>query len=127
MFALSLLASTVYAQQESPSPITRTVLQKAEFPGNQYATITVMVEIKPGATVPRHTHPGIEMAFVLEGEGDLLADGQPDKHLKAGDSSQMPAAVPHSARNTNAGKPWKLIVTYVVEKDKPLASPAAPK
>jgi quercetin dioxygenase-like cupin family protein len=48
--------------------------------------------------------------------------GQPARQVKAGEGFQVPAEVPHGGRNGD--KPVKLVVTYVVEKDKPLASPA---
>jgi quercetin dioxygenase-like cupin family protein len=120
IFTLALTATTVLAQ--SDSPITRTVLQKSDFPGATYTTIVAMAEIKPGATVAHHTHPGIEVGYVMDGEGDIIVDGQPIKHLKAGDSYQIPAGVPHIAHNTNASKPEKILITFVVEKDKPLAT-----
>jgi quercetin dioxygenase-like cupin family protein len=102
--------------------ITRTVLSKTEFPDTKYATILVSVEIAAGATVARHTHPGVESAFVLEGEGELFVKGQPDKKLKTAESFQIPPEVPHGVRNVE--KPLRLAITYVVEKDKPLVSPA---
>jgi quercetin dioxygenase-like cupin family protein len=108
---------------QAQDAIKRTPLQKVEFPSDPWVTQTMVVEIAAGATVPRHTHPGIEVTYVMEGEGDLLVQGQPDRHLKAGDSFNVPAGVPHSARNTGA-VPERLLVTYVVDKTKPLASPA---
>ena len=102
--------------------ITRTVLQKADFPGSQYATVMASVGILASSTVARHTHPGVETAYVLEGESDLLVEGQPPRHLKPGDTFQIPANTPHGLES--GPKPVKLIGTYMVEKDKPLASPA---
>jgi quercetin dioxygenase-like cupin family protein len=121
VFALALTATAVFAQ--SDSPITRTVLQQADYPAG-FTTTVAMVEIKPGATVARHTHPGTELGYVLDGEGDLLVEGQPVKHVKAGDSYQIAAGVPHLARNTNTTKPEKLVITYVLEKGKPLSTAA---
>jgi quercetin dioxygenase-like cupin family protein len=131
--ALALVfISAAYAQQTSqpsgqaPPPITRTILQTANFPGDQYQTIQAYVVIAPGALVARHTHPGVELGYVLDGELDLFVQGQPVKHLKTGDSFENPAGVPHSVRNTNTDKPTKILSTYVVDKSKPLAS-AAPE
>src|SRR5437588_11684604 len=96
-----------------PGPgITRTVIQKTDFPGDQYATILFMAEVAPGVTVPRHTHPGLESGYVVEGQEDLLMAGEPTKHLKAGDGYQMAPGMPHSLRNTG-DKPNKLPVTLV--------------
>jgi len=55
-------------------------------------------ELAAGVSAGRHTHPGLEIGYVLEGEVDLLVDGQPARHLKAGDSWQIPAGTPHDAK-----------------------------
>jgi uncharacterized RmlC-like cupin family protein len=60
--------------------------------------ITGIAEIAPGGTAGRHTHPGIETGYVLEGESDLILEGKPDQHLKAGDSYSIPAGVVHDAK-----------------------------
>jgi quercetin dioxygenase-like cupin family protein len=122
--AAGLAASKVDAQTQGTqtSGTTRTILQRTEFPGEKYATILVLGEIEPGAIVARHTHPGVESAYILEGEGVFLVKGQPDRHFKAMDNWQVPPEVPHSLRNGE--KKTKLAITYVVEKGKPLASPA---
>ncbi len=115
-------ASAVGAEAQAPGGFKRTILQKTEL-NDKYVTVLVSVEIDAGATIARHTHPGVESAYVLEGgEVELFVKGQPARTLKAGDIFQIPPEVPHSARNGD--KPTKLVVTYVVEKDKPLASPA---
>jgi quercetin dioxygenase-like cupin family protein len=121
---LGLVASEVDAQTQGTqtSGTTRTILQRTEFPGEKYATILVLGEIAPGATVARHTHPGIESAYILEGGGVLLVQGQPDRQVKVTDNWQIQPGVPHSVRNGD--KTTKIAINYVVEKDKPLASPA---
>jgi quercetin dioxygenase-like cupin family protein len=112
-------APAAHAQQ---SGLTRTPLQSIDFPDN-YTTASFVVTIAPKAKVARHTHPGVEMGYVLSGEGTLSVDGQPDRKVKAGDSWAIPGGTPHAAVNTGS-KPEKLVVTYVVEKGKPLATPA---
>ena len=82
----------------------------------------VEVEIDPGVLVARHTHPGVESSYVVSGSSTLSVKGQPDRVLNAGDGFQIPAEVPHSVKNGNAKT--KVVATYIVEKDKPLASPA---
>ena len=118
-FASDAAAQTAPA---ATSGVTRKVLSTTELPDGKFVAIQVSAEIAPGATVARHTHPGIESAFVLDGEGELLVDGRPAQALRASDSFQIPVATPHSLRN--ADKPMRLAITYTVEKDKPLASPA---
>jgi quercetin dioxygenase-like cupin family protein len=73
--------------------------------------------------VPRHTHPGIESGYVVSGGIELPIQGQPTRMLKPGDGFQVPVATPHAGAKNG---PVKTVVvsTYVVEKGKPLASPA---
>ena len=101
--------------------IKRTELQKVEFPDG-YNTITDLAEIQPGGSAGRHTDPGIETGYVLEGEADLIMDGKPDQHLKAGDSYLIPAGVVHDACSTS-GSVGKALAVYIVEKGKALATP----
>lgn len=112
-------AGVAIAQQGS---IKRTPLQKVEFPDG-YNTVTGIAEIQPGGSAGRHTHPGIETGYLLEGETDLLVDGKPDQHLKAGDSYSIPAGAIHDAK-VHGDKAAKVLAVYVVDKTKPLASPA---
>jgi quercetin dioxygenase-like cupin family protein len=81
------------------------------------------VQIEPGVTVARHTHPGIESGYVVAGGLNLPIEGMPTRALKPGDGFQVPAGVPHAGDKNG---PAKTIITstYVVEKGKPLASPA---
>jgi len=88
-----------------------------------YVTINMEVEIDPGVTVARHTHPGIESSYVLEGGFELPVQGQPTRMLKAGDGFQIPPETPH-AGGKPGDKKSRIAITYVVEKGKPLASPA---
>lgn len=110
------------AQAQSPGGLKRTILHKIEFPGDKYATVLVAVDIEPGFVVARHTHPGVESAYCLEGGLELAVKGEATRQVKAGDGFQIPPEVPHGAKNGD--RPTKLAITYVVEKDKPLASPA---
>jgi quercetin dioxygenase-like cupin family protein len=111
------IASAAFAQG-----VKRTPLQKAEFPDG-YNTVSGIAEIPAGGSAGRHTHPGVEMGYLLEGEADLIVEGRPDQHLKAGDSYSIPAGTVHDAR-VHGDKVLKVLGVYVVDKTKPLASPA---
>jgi quercetin dioxygenase-like cupin family protein len=80
------------------------------------------VEIAPGANAGHHTHPGDEITYVMEGQGELLIDGEPALKFKAGEGFVVKAGLKHDARNTGA-QPLKLAAIYVVEKGKPTATP----
>jgi len=102
--------------------LKRTILQKTELPDSKYVSVLALVELDAGANVARHTHPGIESAYLVDGGLELSVKGEPVKTVKPGDGFQVPPETPHAARNGD--KPSKLIITFVVDKDKPLASPA---
>jgi quercetin dioxygenase-like cupin family protein len=122
--AFSVAATVAIAQTMTPpagDPIKRTPLQKSEYPEG-YFTYIMMIEIQPNATVARHTHPGVETSYMLEGELELAIDGKSPLKLKAGDSFVVPANTPHSAKT--GATMAKVIGTFVVDKTKPIASPA---
>ena len=122
LLGLTIVAfACVGAAIAQQSGIKRTPLQKIEFPEG-YVTVTGIAEIQPGGTAGRHTHPGIETGYVLEGEADLIIEGKPDLHLKAGDSYSIPAGVVHDAK-VHGDKPLKVLGIYIVDKTKPLATP----
>lgn len=113
--AAGLVASKVEA-----AGVTRTVLSRTDYPGATHAIIQVLIEVEPDAVIPRHTHPGVETIYVLEGESSLSVQGQPDRKVGAADSIQIPPLVPHGLRN-GPGR-TRAVAVYVVEKDKPLIS-----
>jgi quercetin dioxygenase-like cupin family protein len=106
----------------SPTPIKRTVLQKVDVPTANYEAITAIAEISPNISIGRHTHFGPETGYVMEGDMVFLVDGKPPQPLKTGDSYQVPPGAPHDARAGEKGV--KVLAVYVVEKGKPLATPA---
>ncbi len=103
--------------------VTRKILSQTDGPVPGYVTLLVEAEIEPGVAVARHTHPGIESAYVIEGGFELPIEGQPTRTLKPGDAFQVPAATPHGGGKPGPAK-TKVLITYVLEKGKPLASPA---
>lgn len=117
---LAVAAGSLFAQA---SGLQRTLVGKADVsvPGRE--AVVARVEVGPGAKAGRHTHPGDEISYVMEGEATLLVDGQPPRQVKAGESFVVPAGVVHDAHN-NTATPIKLVGIYVVEKGKPLATPA---
>ena len=116
------LALTVAALAQAPAPIKRTPLQKFDVPGAGYETVIGLAEIAPNANIGRHTHPGIEGGYLIEGGMTLTVEGQPPKEIKPGDSWQIPPGTIHDAKAGSGGA--KVLASYVVEKGKPLATPA---
>jgi len=98
--------------------IGRTELERSHLvPGHE--VLQVRVDFAPGAAFGRHTHPGDEIAYVLEGTLEYQFDDKPSVRLKAGDVLFIPAGTVHSARNVGTGKAQEL-ATYVVKTGRPL-------
>jgi quercetin dioxygenase-like cupin family protein len=120
--ASGFLAMGAEAQNAATAGVKRTLLKQTDGPVNGYVTIEMRLEIEPDAVVARHTHPGIESSYVIEGELVLTVDGEGEHTFGPGDGFQVPTGLPHGAKNGPAKS--VLVGTYVVEKGKPLASPA---
>ena len=117
--------SAVAADNPAPAPTTgvkRVILQQTDGPVEGYVTIIVLAEIEAGTQVARHTHPGMESTYVLEGGSELSVDGQDVIAFKAGGTIQIAPNKVHSVKNGDAKT--RLLINYIVEKGKPIASPA---
>jgi len=116
MVASGLAFQIALAQQTG---LKRTDLQRHDLsiPGRE--VIQVRVDVAPGAVAPKHTHPGEEIIYVIEGLLEYEVEGKPPVTLKAGDVLFIPAGTIHSARNVGSGNAAEL-ATYLVEKGKPL-------
>ena len=109
-----------FAAQQQPA-IKRTILQRQDDPASpKYEAVMGISEIPPGGTSGKHRHPGIELAYVLEGSVELTHEGKPPVIVKAGEPSMNTVGGIHTA--TNRGTvPVKILTVYIVEKGKPLA------
>ncbi len=114
--ASALAPHAVLAQQQG---VKRTDLQRHDLsvPGRE--VIQVRVELAPGVAFPKHSHPGEEIVYVLEGSLEYEVEGKPPVTLMAGDVLFVPAGAVHSAKNVGSGNGAEL-ATYIVEKGKPL-------
>ena len=79
----------------------------------------MLVEFAPGVAFPRHSHPGEEIVYVVEGSLEYQLEGRPPVTLKAGEVLFIPAGTLHAAKNVGSGNAAEL-ATYIVEKGKPL-------
>jgi quercetin dioxygenase-like cupin family protein len=116
--ALVAGAGALYAQQPG---FTRTVLQDHDLTAQGRHAVVARAEFVPGGVAGRHTHPGEELGYIVEGTLELLIEGQPPKRLKKGEVFFVPAGVVHDGKNVGKGKAV-VIATYVVEKGKPVAT-----
>ncbi len=122
-FALiSLGVAPTPATAEQPA-IQRKVLLTQDLPIPGYQAVMAAVEVPAGGREGRHTHPGALFVYVLEGSLTVECEGKPTLTYKAGDTAYIEAGKIHEGIN-NGTSPFKAIVTFVVEKGKPMTSPA---
>jgi len=118
--AIGGLATVIYAQQPG---FTRKMLQDHDVSAPDRHVVQALAEFVPGGAAGKHTHPGEEFGYIVEGTLELQIEGQPARTVKAGEAFFVPAGVVHDGKNVGSG-PAKVLATYVVEKGKPVASPA---
>lgn len=117
---LAIAAGTLLAQNPG---FQRAVVAKADvsFPGHE--AVIARIEINPGVAVGRHTHPGEEITYVIDGEMEISIEGEAPHRYKSGEGFIIPAGKKHDAKNVGASKATLSGVFYV-EKGKPMATPA---
>jgi len=120
----ALAPDVAQAQQARSAPhaqqpgTRRTDLQRHDLSAPGREVVQVRVEFDPGYVAPRHTHPGEEIIYVLEGTLEYVIGGK-TVTVKPGDVLFVPAGTIHSVTNVGSGNGAEL-ATYVVEKGKPL-------
>jgi quercetin dioxygenase-like cupin family protein len=124
-FAVAVAAAIGAAAQAPPAAqagFKRTPVQQGDLsiPGRE--GVQAIAEIAPGAESGRHTHPGEEFGYVLDGTITLEIQGKPAAMKKAGEGFIIPAGTVHNARNTSKAAA-RVLATYVIEKGKPVATP----
>jgi quercetin dioxygenase-like cupin family protein len=122
MAITALILASVLTQQMAQAQqagIKRTDLQRHDLSAPGREAVQVRVDFAPGTAFGRHTHPGEEIIYVLEGSLEYQIEGKPPVTLKAGDVLFIPAGTIHAAKNVGSNTASEL-ATYVVEKGKPL-------
>jgi quercetin dioxygenase-like cupin family protein len=118
--AVVLIAGGAVHVARAQQPSTRrTDLQRHDLSAPGREAIQVRVDLAPGVAFGKHTHPGEEIIYVLEGSLEYQVGDKPPVTLKAGDVLFIPAGTVHSARNVGSVTGSEL-ATYIVEKGKPL-------
>lgn len=123
VFGVAMALGTLAAQAPQ---FKRTILQQHDLSAPGRETVMAAVEFPAGSETGRHTHPGEEISFVETGPFVLEIDGQPAKTLQTGEPFFVPAGVVHNGHPAPGGSA-KVVATYVIEKGKPVSTPAPPK
>ena len=123
IFLPLLLLGVTAASPPAMPGVTRETLQSKDLPGTRLKTVMVRTVIARGSKVPPHTHPGLEVGYVLSGEATLTVRGQTPRALKAGDSFTTSEGTVHNLANRGAA-PLAVLSTYIVDPSRPILSPA---
>lgn len=115
--ASGLILGLAHGQQAG---VHRTNLQQHDLSVPGWEAVQVKIEIDPGKMVPKHTHPGEEIVYMLSGSLEYQLGDQDPVTVKAGEVMFIPAGIVHTAKNVS-GSDAAEISTYIVQKGKPLA------
>jgi quercetin dioxygenase-like cupin family protein len=119
---VALAFTAIVAVGAQAPAVKRTVLQQGDLSVAGREAVMALAELPQGGATGRHTHPGEEISYVLEGSVIIEVDGKPAMTKKAGEVFMIPAGTVHNAHNKGAGAA-KVIATYVIEKGKPVTTP----
>jgi quercetin dioxygenase-like cupin family protein len=119
MLGLAMMIAANGMPQAQQAGTRRTDLQRHDISAPGREVIQVRVDFDPGYVAPRHTHPGEEIIYVIEGTLEYYVEGRPPTTYKAGGVLIVPYGTVHSVKNVGSGNGAEL-ATYVVEKGKPL-------
>ncbi len=126
MMAAALLiigsALPLHVAQAQQQAIERTDLLQNDVSVPGHEVVQARVDIAPGAVSIKHSHPGEEVAYVLEGLLEYQLEGRQPVTLKAGEALFIPDGVAHLAKNVGTGKASEL-ATYFVRKETLLVVP----
>ena len=101
------------------SEIRRTELQRYDLGARGYEAVQMRIDFDPGTMFGKHSHPGEEIIYVIEGVFEYQVEGKPPVTLKAGEVLFIPSGTIHAAKNVGKGNAAEL-ATYIVEKGRPL-------
>ncbi len=120
--SIALAPLAAHSEEISLGDIKRTPLMKEDLsiPGRE--VVQVRVDFPEGVFAVRHSHPGEELVYVIEGVLEYQLDDRPPLTVKAGEVLLIPYGTPHAVKNVGKGNAAEL-ATYIVEKGKPLLIP----
>ena len=125
--ASALLAQALVSSAQS-TDAGRKIVFEHDVPDlslKNWSVTAVEVSYPPGVSSAAHRHPGITIAYVLEGEIRSKVGDEPEKTYKTGQMFlETPGQIHAVSRNASATKPAKLLAVLLAEKGKQLTTPA---
>lgn len=118
ILAASMLSTISFAQVTAPGFVSK-LIQVSPISGIEDKEVAfINVSMEPGASSPRHTHPGDCYGVVLEGTVEMFVDGKEIKRFEAGEAWHNPRGPVHYFMNIG-NTPARLVNTLIVDKGKP--------
>jgi quercetin dioxygenase-like cupin family protein len=124
ILALACLPSAVLAQPQPQGP--KRILQQdiPDLTLKNWAVNAVEVAYAPGQASAAHKHPGLTIAYVLEGEVVSKLDDGPERTYRAGEMwLETPGQVHAVSRNGSETRPARLLAILLAEKGVQLTTP----
>ena len=118
----AILATIALRGAQQPSSTKWKELQRHDLDVANGEGVTMLIEIPVGGMSARHSHPGEDFGYLLEGTIVLQIDGYPPQTVKAGETFFTPRGRIHNARNIGT-TPARAVDTYVIDKGKPVVIP----
>jgi len=100
----------------------RIELKRGDLTGTNMEIIIAVLEVPPGTAIERHTHPGEEAVYVLEGATLQMPDGT-EVARPSGQAGVNVRDVPHAGYKVVGDKTLKLLTVHIVDKGKPMTVP----
>lgn len=105
-----------------PAPARWTELQRRTLDDIGREGVEMLIEIPAGVSSARHSHPGDDFGYVVEGTIVLQVDGNPPLTVKAGETFFTARGRVHNARNIGTSTA-RVVDTYIIDKGQPVVIP----
>ena len=124
-FGLLLCAINPRGMHSEEGFKTKAILQKdiSAYAGRDMLLSIGEVTIAPGASSPKHRHPGPTFVYVLEGSVESEVEGSPAKICSVGESFYENARQLHiTTRNPSSSKVARILVYHLSRNGEPLTT-----
>lgn len=118
LVAISLFSAASFSQVSAPGFLAKP-MQVSPISGvDDKEAVFINVTMEPGASSPRHTHPGDCYGAIIEGNVELFVEGQEARRFSTGQAWHNPRGPVHYFKNVG-DTPARLVNTLIVDKGKP--------
>ncbi|MFJ2766827.1 cupin domain-containing protein [Streptomyces sp. NPDC087300] len=91
------LAARRTGDRDPTGGVTRTLLQEHPSPAEGWEAVQTLVQIPRHKESGRHSHPGVEVGYIMRGDVLMKFDDGPPLRLRTGDPFFIPEGAIHNA------------------------------